>query len=357
MVFFTNRLRKIRFTNILFLLIFIGIFVSVSFIPISVDYEHYLTSTRAWLQGSTQLYDKGSSSFYYMPWSLAITVPLAFLPDRWGQALLNTLSIFFVFLSLRVLVKKIPWWATALVLANLFTINLIFSAQWDGLILGGIALGWWAIKEKKPLIAGLGIAIVCTKPTNVYFLIIMLVIYVFIKWDKKSIILFGVAPLSAIFSSFLTSGINWPLRFFRYVSANPPPSAYNIAIWNPINYQFTIVAFLLFIFVWLWVIRAKKPFLHNEVILVLALLGNLLVSSYVLSYHYIYTMPAFGWLSKERWYLSLLVYGLMIYYLFRVAEQVNRLPYCLYPCSIFVLCLIHLCDKLIKHNNQSIKVV
>ena len=336
-----------------FLILLIILFVGISFIPVSIDYENYINATRSWLVNKTRLYDDQSNSFYYMPWSLVITAPLSFLPDRWGQATLNFLSFLGITLSLRLISKKVPWWGTLFVFANLFTFNLLFSAQWDGLVLGAISLGWWSIEEKKPLGAGIALTIMSTKPTNVFLVILVIVVYLLIKWDKVLLIRTAIIPFIAGISSFVISGAGWPLRYLQFLSVNPPPNKYNLTLWHQANSFLAIGVILALIIVMVAWIAAKNyqaHFLGNGEALIFSLLINLLISNYVLSYHYIYTIPALGWLSKKRWIFALSVFGLMVSYVLGLANLIVALPYFVFPLSIFVFCLAVLLGNPKKNN-------
>lgn len=356
MMIFDRKLPKnIKPFYIGFLILISILFVGISFIPVSIDYDHYISATRSWLVNETRFYDDHSNSFYYMPWSLIITAPLSILPDRWGQATLNLLSILGITLSLRFISKNAPWWGTLFVFANLFTFNLLFSAQWDGLVLGAISLGWWSIEEKKPLGVGIALTIMSTKPTNVFLVILMIVVYLLTKWDKVLLIRTAIIPLIAGISSFVISGIDWPMRYLQFLSVNPPPDMYNLTVWHQDNSIITIgiiSALILIMVAWIVAKNHWDHFLGNGEAIIFTLLINILLSNYVLSYHYIYTIPALGWLSKKRWFFALIVFGLMVSYVFGLANVIAAPPYFVYPLSIFVLCLAVLFEESCKEHIQ-----
>lgn len=342
MIFEKKLPKNIKLLYIGFLILLIILFVGISFIPVSIDYDHYISATRSWLVNETRLYDDRSISFYYMPWSLVITAPLSILPDRWGQATLNFLSVVGITLSLRLISKNVPWWGTLFVYANLFTFNLLFSAQWDGLVLGAISLGWWSVEEKKPTGVGIALTIMSTKPTNVFLVILMIFLYLLIKWDKVSLIRTAIIPFIAGISSFVISGVDWPFRYLQFLSVNPPPNKYNLMVWHQANSFLAIGVILALIVVmvaWIATKNHQDHFLGNGEAIIFALLINLLLSNYVLSYHYIYTIPALGWLSKKKWFFALSVFGLMVSYVLGLANIIVAPPYFVYPLSIFVFCL------------------
>ena len=325
-------------------LLLISIYIILSFIPLSFDYDQYVTTTRSWLSGETQLYDSHSQAYYYMPWSLLITIPLSVFPDRWGQAILSLVSIIGIILSLRVLVGRISWWAAFIVLANLFTFNLLFSGQWDGLILGSIGIGWWSIKNKKPFVLGLSLLIMSTKPTNIFLVIGLLLFYIVRNWTISEIIKSILIPLFSILCSFFISGLEWPIRYMGYIKDHPPiPMNFNQSTWYLTSNWFinlSIIIILGIALIWLIYTNKGQSNLGDGSLIPFALLVNLLISSYVTTYHYIYTMPALGLLSQKKWYFSVSIYILMIVYLLGILNLIKSPPYLLYPLTILVFSFI-----------------
>ena len=325
--------------------IIIWVFISVAVfgafwaIPITDDYKNYMGGTRLWLSGETRLYDGPETEFYYLPWSLCITALLSWLPDRIGQAILNLASFWAILVSLRVLVRKIPWWGIFMVLANLFTINLFFTAQWDALILAAVTAAWWAVQTKKPLVLGLAFLLMATKPTNIILPAIMILV-AFLKERRTrdllvplGVILFGVAW------SFWACGFDWPVRYLAYIREYSPPSLYNISIWR-LGDWFGIDPVVLYLFsglvgIWLgWVFIRLRI---NAVTLSMALVANLVLSPYVVSYHYIIAAPMFVWIARKKVVWAVGIYGIMILLFLHVADLIQIPPiYFIYPLSILV---------------------
>lgn len=325
-------------------LLLIIVYLALSFIPLTFDYDQYVTTTRSWLSSDTRLYDSQSSAFYYMPWSLLITIPLSAFPDRWGQGILSLISVLGIILSVRVWIGRIPWWGTFMVIANLFTFNLLFSGQWDGLIIGSIALGWWCIKEKHPLGLGFALVIMSTKPTNIWLVMGILLFYIIKKWPIRDIMSTLLIPLFALISSIWVSGLDWPGRYFQYINNHPPiPANFNQSTWKlseiwAIN-LLIIISITVIFFVWLVHVYKNNTDSVNGIGISLALVVNLLISNYVTTYHYVSTMPALGWLSKEKWYFSVVIYCLMIVYFLGLANIIKSPPYFFYPFSILIFCI------------------
>ena len=112
-----------------------------------VDYSYYVSASRAWASGAAQLYTESAGGFYYAPWALALTVPLSFLPDQIGQAVLNLLGLLGVAGATWALTRPVSPWQMIPAIANPFAAGVFILGQWDSLILAGIGLGWYGVVE------------------------------------------------------------------------------------------------------------------------------------------------------------------------------------------------------------------
>lgn len=322
--------------GIIFLILLVVLFFAFLEVPLTVDYIHYSTSTRAFLSGESRLYDNNTNSFYYMPWGLLVTVPLSFLPDNWGQSILSLLSIGGIYLSLILLVDKPPGWVVLLITINLYTLNLIFSGQWDGISLGASGLAWWCIKMKHPIGFGLALLMITTKPINTIIPFILLCVYVFRKWSILEILKSLSLPILILFVSFVCCGIRWPLRYIHYIKFSPPPDLYNLSLWQ----ENTLVSLLtsLVVLVWFLLLFFREGI--NQKLLSMGLLVNLIISPYLLSYHFVGVSPALGWLAKRGWGYAIVPWGIMAYQVVSVAICPESASYFLYPFSIWVSSVI-----------------
>jgi hypothetical protein len=321
----------------------IALLVALSFIPLTVDYRHYLTTTRDWLAGETRLYDNQATNFYYMPWSLLVTAPLSMLPDRWGQALLGFTSILSILFAVRILIRKPTWLGYYVIFVNLFTINLLASGQWDGLVLGSVGLAWWCVERKQPLGFGLALTLISTKPTNIWLVMLLLVATILKSWPFRQALKSMSIPVLALIGSFWISGLDWPLRYLAYIKDNPMPARFNISFWQPGELltvdNRVVLATIGLMVVWLiykGIVRSGI----NGVSLSLALLINLIVSPYVLSYHFVGATPAIAWLAKESKYYALAIHGAMFGLFLALAYELSNPPYMLYPLSILAFCVL-----------------
>lgn len=313
--------------SFLLLYTFIVILLTTALVhmPVTVDYKFYISNTRAFLNGDTRLYDATSNSFYYMPWSLLITIPLSFLTDHWGQAALCFLSAAGIFISLHLLVKQVSGWGIMLVAFNLYTINMIASSQWDGLCVGACGLAWWSAENRRLPVFGLMILLLTTKPTNTVITLTLLVIYVARHWSIRDLIEAASFPVLGVAVSFLACGLDWPLRYMQYIQSTPPPQSYNLSIWSSLSFLvFPVLASLIVFFMIL-----KRDGIGADT-LSLGMTINLIVSPYVLSYHFVGASPSLAWLAKHYPLYALVPWLLMVYQLVSIAG--SRTPnYFLYP--------------------------
>lgn len=304
-------------------------------IPVSIDYEHYMLATRGWLAGTTELYDVKAGEFYYLPWALWITVPLSLMPEWLGQAILNLISLASIAWVCHLWVGELKVWQWLVVFVNLFTINLLFTAQWDGLTLLGLGLAWWSLQKRSMWGVGLGLMLAATKPVNIILPMSLLCWYTLHTVKVKQILQALIAPVILIAWSFGACGMDWPFRYLRYIFATSPPAVYNNSLWKePIPGPFLwilLIGLIVFILFWMiFLIKKKKPV---EAI-ILGLAGNLVLSPYVMTYHFIVTSPALAYISKRNWPLSLVIYGLMLWILLGVARILPLPSFILYPVVI-----------------------
>ncbi|MBN1186855.1 MAG: hypothetical protein JXB49_31550 [Bacteroidales bacterium] len=331
----TNKCKKTILKVLLYVFISFILLITLQRIPISVDYVYYSESTRSFLEGTSRLYDANTNSYYYMPWGMLITIPLSYLPDVWGQAMLNILSLSGILVSMNLLVDSMPGWGNILVLVNLYTLNMMFSGQWDGISVGACAFAWWCVEKRRPLILGLAILLLTTKPTNTIIVLLLLSIHLIRQWNFSDMLQTMLLPLVVLVTSFFFCGIDWPLRYIQFIQLTPPLESLNLSLWKE-----TSLLSLLLIFgviIWFSIIVWRKDI--NQLILSFALLVNLIISPYVLSYHFVGSSPALGWLAKKHWGYAFIPWGLMIYHFVAVTDLLPTPHFIFYPLSILVLCV------------------
>jgi hypothetical protein len=238
-------------------------------------------------------------------------------------------------LSLRELVGKISIWGLLVVWCNLITFNLFAQGQWDGLLLGGVALSVYALRKHQPILFGVGLSIISTKPINL-IPVVLLLIWMIRGWTIRDFVKVTFVPFSCLIFSFIACGLDWPVRYISHYVNYPPPQIFNISLWR----QFPIPITALFsVIILLWVIvtvkrtSANRPLERNLAINV-ALLSGVLVSPYVMGYHYILAVPAFAWLALRSKFLSFLAWGISFAPL---VVEYTGVPYLLYHVYILAI--------------------
>lgn len=309
-IIFLPQKKKTILFSILFAAFSAGLFFALSKVPLTVDYTHYSMSARAFWMRDSRLYDANTHSYYYMPWGMLIAIPLSFLPDSWGQAMLIFLSLGGVLLSQFLLVERPTIFGVVLVFLNLYTINMVFSGQWDGISIGACALAWWSISHKKHLWAGGALLLLTAKPTNMILVTILLGVYILKNWKREDIFKAGILPLITLGVSFVFCGFDWPWRYIHYLQISPPPQKYNLSLWHEFSWKNLVI--MTGIFLWFVIIVWKRGI--NQLTLSLGMVTNIIISPYVLSYHFLGTSPTMGVLAKRHWLYAFIPWLLMIYH-------------------------------------------
>ncbi len=136
--------------------------------------------------------------------------------------LLAAVSIASLYFSLRVYGGR-HW----MVFVSYQLLWLYFYGQIDGIIIGGLTLAYYAIERKRPVLAGLGIAIAMIKPQMSAFMILLFLWWSPSKWKTLTI------PTVMILLSFIQWGFwipEWLNKLFGFHDIFLP-TATNISVW------------------------------------------------------------------------------------------------------------------------------
>jgi hypothetical protein len=290
-----------KILNTVFILFSITIlFFLLKIAPICVDYETFIGDTRGWSSGYS-LYQTGG--FYNFPHSLILLYPLSLLPIRIGQSVLNIISLIAIAWSVRELVGKLSVWALCVVWINLFTLTLFIYGQWDGLILAGVALSVYALRKRQPVLLGVALSILFTKPNNI-IPVVLLLIWLIRDWPIRDWVKVAIVPGFCLVFSFLACGLNWPVRYITHYLNTPPAPDFNMSFW--IIYPLPVAVVFSAIFLMWLVVTVKRTLVDHQgdksLVIPVALLSGLLVSPHVMGYHFIMATPALAWLAlKNKW--------------------------------------------------------
>jgi hypothetical protein len=230
--------------------------------------------------------------------------------------------------AVHLLIDRPPWWAVAIAIANIWTANLIGSAQWDAVILGAVAVGYYAVLARRPWLLGAMLALVGTKPTNAWLPVGIVLLAALVRfWRLSDWIKAAVIPLVCLAASFAISGLNWPVRYVWYVTNYPPDAGYNLSFFkDPTNRLEGMleIATVFFSFGALALHIRRRGF--DGLAVALGFVVNLIASGYVTIYHYVAAIPAAVALGKRDSLWLVLLYIASIVW---VVIQEPMLP--LYP--------------------------
>ncbi|VAW41697.1 hypothetical protein MNBD_CHLOROFLEXI01-3275 [hydrothermal vent metagenome] len=138
------------------------------------------------------------------PYIFSLLYPLATLSPRVGLLLYTLLAVMSLYFVYRL--SGINKW---LLLFSFPTVWNLFSAQLDTFSTLGVALGWWAVKEKRPFLIGVALVLLGIKPQATFGLAIVYAIW---GWHWKILI----APVFVMLYSFALFGF-WPPNWVIHV--------------------------------------------------------------------------------------------------------------------------------------------
>jgi hypothetical protein len=175
-----------------------------------------------------------------------------------------------------------------------FTAALVLLSQWDGLIVGGVGLAWYAIVQRRPWLLGVALAIIGTKPTNALIIaVVLLVGLIRLRWSPAMIGRVLVVPLLCVLGAFVACGLDWPVRYLAHLQADPPRGA-NISFWLAPGAPWLPAGVALGALIGL----VRVPFGRYQ--LAAALVAGLIISPFVVPYHFVGTAPALALIAYHH---------------------------------------------------------
>lgn len=292
-----------------------------------IDYGYNVNTTRAWLDGKTQLYDVEYVRYQYTPWTLLFYLPFSFLPDMLGKLLFNLISAVLLFWAAWRYAKPGPMWAYSLALLNVYSIMHFQLGQFDIIILAALTLGMFAIENRRPWLLGIAFVLITTKFTNVGLPLLVL-LYGIHKWPRKDLVRVMIIPIGMFLLSFAMVGWDGLIRYIRLLIAVSQlftelpidtifgTTTYKTSYWGYLNLTGRIML-AIFIGIALLILIRKLYLGRNhefhEPSVFFALAINLVASPYVVLYHYVYLAPILArFLTRERKLGLLLLFSTVI---------------------------------------------
>ena len=183
----------------------------------------FFVNHQEWLLDLRGMRDAQNAMTYYHPlWARWLFSLLSILPLQATFIVLSIVTLVSLYFSLRIFGGR-HW----MVFISYQLFWLYYYGQIDGLIVGGLALAYWAGERKKPYLVGLGIAIAMIKPQISIFLIILFWLWSPSRWRAL------IIPAIMVAFSFIQWGFwipEWLTRLFGFQEIYQP-AATNISLW------------------------------------------------------------------------------------------------------------------------------
>jgi len=162
--------------------------------------------------------------FYYADWMLPIFWLWDQLPYWVGYALWAVLNILCVFFAARIFGGN-----GALALVTFQSFCALFSGQIIGLLVGGLALGWWGMAHRRWHLAGLGFWLASTKFQLGLSFGLLLWLFADVTWRERLYVL--TLPVILLALSMIASP-NWPLNLLKRIQDFAPYDWASISFWH-----------------------------------------------------------------------------------------------------------------------------
>lgn len=162
--------------------------------------------------------------YYYAYWILPVFALLAKLPALTAYAIWGAINILCVFFASRVFSGRTP-----LVLLSFQMLYVVFIGQIVGVILAGLALLWWGLSRRRWALAGLGLAIACTKYHVGIMIGMMLILIADISWRERMRVL--VVPAIVLALSLVVYPM-WPMEVLSNLRTSPANDWGSISLWR-----------------------------------------------------------------------------------------------------------------------------
>jgi hypothetical protein len=162
--------------------------------------------------------------YYYAYWLWPVFWLFEKLPLFVGYAIWSAVSIASVFFAGRVFGGRV-----ALALLSFQMLYVVYLGQIIGIIIGGLALCWWALAHKRWDLAGLGLILASTKIHTGATLGLLLLVLAPITWRQRLRVL--LVPAVVVVLSLVVYP-RWPLDALENLGTNPANDWGSIALWR-----------------------------------------------------------------------------------------------------------------------------
>lgn len=268
--------------------------------PVSSDFQMYYDAGTDPLK----VYTASVPGFYYLPWSLAVLWPLSFLPAKVAWGVFNSASLALAYVSMTVVCRR--GFPRMVALLRPAVAVAIWLGQWDGLLLGGALIGEYAIQSHKPIVLGLALLMLSTKPQTVLPVILLCVVRA-LRWPARD---WGRAllPVAAAVGLSLVALRWWPARYLEFVQVDSPVVVHHLmSTIGDIPIDLSVpwglrIPMIIVLAVATWLLHKADPAGGIAFALVL----GLTLYPFTSVYSYITTAPAIAWLYRSDRHLGMM---------------------------------------------------
>lgn len=177
------------------------------------DYREFMSATQGEYGG-----------FFYGFWIMPVLQALNLLPIHLGYVLWGVLNIAGVWYAARVFGGNVT-----LTLVSYQMLYVVFYGNIAGIVVGALALMWWALHHRRYGLAGFAFLIAAAKFQLGVPLGLVMLALVDMTWRNRLIVVI-VPVVGALLSLLLYP--NWPLDLYKWSQRVPPNTAGSISLWR-----------------------------------------------------------------------------------------------------------------------------
>ncbi len=302
-----------------------------SVLLVGYDFAYwYWPIPRAWLAGTTALYDAASLQFFSPPWTVWLLLPFALSDIQWGMTALTVLSLAIVgFVAFSVAKEEHAARPVLIVAAAIlcpYSLTALFVGTLDPWALAGIYSCYLALGRRQPVLFGIGLLLALTRPQQCWLTLPVLLMGLR-NWPREMVAKSLVLPAIVFLVTLPFFGFDWPLRLVQSYASTPPfpyliTSTYNVARLSGVPVALFAAGTIALGAYVLWTVWREGVTVRT---LGLAVAANAVVAPYMLSHSYV-TVLAIAWaaLAARRPRLALLLYVVSLPMLIRAGGLWDR---------------------------------
>jgi hypothetical protein len=284
------------------------------YFPPGVDYYFFFQpALRDWVAGNSIFNER--YEFYNAPWVLIFLRALMPLGDLGSEAALELLTFAVILQGWRLFGKSysgyVQAWSLAIILFNLYYVDLLLRGQLDGFVLAGLLLMYLGLRDERPYLLGLGWALAVVRPSS----IILVGLYsIWLAYQRGYLAKALLIPSATFALSLPLFGWTWYADWLHFLlrKNERQPVDWLVTWWRIAQYydwpaRIPTCISLLLLAVTGWALWRYRPDLKTAFGFLSA--ASLVVTPYALSYHFSILLVLFiPLLLQWRLWLALPLY-------------------------------------------------